>query len=222
MSIPKELEPLAQEARKYKSAEEFMNKIIKGTTTARGKNLAISQGERVLQEGGFRGSLQDFYTQATKGVKLPTTMALPRITQPFGVKNPKVEKFSRGGINRGVDLATKTGTPLYVPEGSWKVANVFSGAKKRGYIGNRENGGYGNSVLLVNTQTGEKLRMSHLSQVGVKSGQVISSGQLVAKSGWTGNSSGPHLDLEYYKSNGKLADATRTKYVKDIFNQVAT
>jgi len=145
---------------------------------------------------------------------------LPRITQAFGVRNPRVERFSRGGINRGVDLSAATGTPLYVPQGNWKVTETYSRARGKGYIGNRTNRGYGNSVVIVNTQTGEKMRLSHLSRVAVKPGQVLASGSLIGKSGATGNVTASHLDLEYKTSKGKFADASKTKYVKYVFNPI--
>lgn len=153
-------------------------------------------------------------------VKGKTSYALPVITQKFGVKNPRVEKFSRGGINRGVDLRAKTGTDLYVPEGNWKVLQAYAGAKGTGRIGNRTNQGYGNSVVIQNTQTGEKLRYSHLSKVAVKSGQIIAQGKPLGKSGATGSVTAAHLDLEYVNSKGKLADASKTKYIRSIFNPI--
>lgn len=148
-----------------------------------------------------------------------SSMSLPKITQAFGVKNPKVERFSKGGINRGVDLAAKTGTPLYVPDGQWKVTETYSRAKGKGYIGNRTNTGYGNSVVIKNTKTGEIMRLSHLSTVNVKSGQLLAGGSLIGKSGATGNVTGSHLDLEYKTPKGKLADASKTKYVSSIFRR---
>jgi murein DD-endopeptidase MepM/ murein hydrolase activator NlpD len=148
-----------------------------------------------------------------------SSMTLPKITQAFGVKNPKVERFSKGGINRGVDISAKTGTPLYVPEGEWKVTETYSRAKGKGYVGNRTNTGYGNSVVIKNTKTGEVMRLSHLSSVGVKPGQILASGSLIGKSGATGNVTGSHLDLEYKTSKGKLADASKTKYVSSIFRK---
>jgi murein DD-endopeptidase MepM/ murein hydrolase activator NlpD len=150
-----------------------------------------------------------------------TQEVTPKVIQKFGVRNPKVEKFSPGKINIGVDLEADVGTPLYTPKGEWRVEKTFSGATKKGYIGNRTNSGYGNSILIKNTATGEELRLSHLSKVGVRRGQLLKGGDRVAESGWTGNASMPHVDTEYYTSSGKLADATKTKYVREIFNKIS-
>ena len=76
--IPKELEPLAVEARKYKSAEEFEDSIKKfykdrakglaGFTTKQfsyGETTYGIQTELQLEKAGFK-NLKSFYVQATK------------------------------------------------------------------------------------------------------------------------------------------------------------
>jgi hypothetical protein len=88
--IPKELEPLAQEARKYKSAEEFATKTW-GTPTRPIKTmedleLIAQERQDALRRARVPGkvyeledlqrlkgarfsSLTDFYNQSTKGIK---------------------------------------------------------------------------------------------------------------------------------------------------------
>lgn len=68
--------------------------------------------------------------------------------------------------------------------------------------------------MLQNLDTGEKIRFSHLSQVGVKTGDIVG-GQPVGLSGATGNVTGPHLDVEYYDKKGKLSDVMKSPYLKD-------
>jgi len=150
-----------------------------------------------------------------------TTKITPKVTQAFNVYNPSLERFSPGGRNIGVDLEANSGTPVYTPQGSWKVVESYNGAKGQGHIGNNENRGYGNSVLIQNTDTGEKLRTSHLSEVGATQGQVLTAGLPIGKTGATGNVTGPHLDLEYYDKSGKLGDASKTTYVNNVFNPIS-
>ena len=126
------------------------------------------------------------------------------ITQGFGNYNPSVEKFS-GGVNTGADLRARPGTPVTIPQGTWKVTEVSGGGSGKG-----ANKGYGNSVIVQNPQ-GESLRFSHLSGVSAQKGQVLKQGDLVGLSGDTGNTYGAHLDVEYRK-NGQLGDVTKTKY----------
>jgi len=73
---------------------------------------------------------------------------------------------------------------------------------------------YGNSILVQNTETGEKLRFSHLSEVAVNEGDLLDTGTYIGKSGKTGNTTGAHLDLEYYTSKGGLADVMKSPYGK--------
>lgn len=132
------------------------------------------------------------------------------VTQEFGNKS-NVEVFS-GGINNGTDFGVKKGTPVSVPGGQWKVMESFGGSSREGFIGNKDNNGFGNSVLVQNQQSGETIRFSHLSKVGVKPGQIIDGGQVVALSGNTGNSTGDHLDVEYRDPSGRLKDVLSSRY----------
>jgi len=132
------------------------------------------------------------------------------ITQKFGNYNPQYEVFS-GGVNYGTDFGIPEGTSITTPQGEWEVVESFSGAR-RGYIGDGTNQGYGNSVVIQNRMTGEKMRFSHLSQVVVKPGELVKKGTLLGKSGSTGNSSGDHLDLEYYNSRGEPQDILQSPY----------
>lgn len=125
------------------------------------------------------------------------------ITQAFGNYNPAIEKYS-GGVNYGTDIGVPTGTKVALPNGRWQIidANASGGM----------NSGYGNSIYAQNLETGEKLRMSHLSRVGVKRGDIVDGGQVIGETGATGNVTGPHLDLEYYNQQGKLADVMNSTY----------
>lgn len=135
------------------------------------------------------------------------------ITQPFGNKNAGVEVFSHG-VNSGVDIGVPKNTPVALPNGKWKVISAFNGAKN-GYVGDNENSGYGNSVLVKNIDTGETLRFSHLNQIHIPS-DTLEGGQVIGLSGRTGNTTGPHLDLEYKDAQGKLGDFMQTPYASSL------
>jgi len=147
------------------------------------------------------------------------------ITQRFGQKS-KYDIYSKG-INWGTDFAVPTGTRVSLPNGQWKVVESFSGAKAQG-PNNRQRGanrGYGNSVLVENTETNERLRFSHLSQVieGLEKGMSARGGTTVGFSGATGNvagKTGQHLDVEYYKKRGVLADITKSSYARQLFDKI--
>lgn len=141
--------------------------------------------------------------------------AVGKITQKFGNKS-SVEKYS-GGVNYGTDIAVPKGTIASLPQGEWEVVDVFDQATAEG-PNNPQGGinkGYGNSVLVRNKQTGEKLRYSHLSKVAVKKGQTVSGGRPIGMTGATGNvagKTGQHLDIEYYDQQGKINDIFKSGY----------
>jgi len=142
------------------------------------------------------------------------------ITQLYGARN-KGEIFS-GGINYGVDVAVPTNTPVAVPAGQWKVVDVYNKNLAQGPNNkNRSaNKGYGNSVLVQNLQTGEKLRLSHLSRATVKRGDILAGGTRVGYTGATGNvlgKTGQHLDIEYYDSSGRTRDFLKSPYRGYLF-----
>ena len=136
------------------------------------------------------------------------------VTQMPLTKN-KADVYSRG-INRGLDIAVKKGTPVELPKGRWQVVHSFNKATAEG-PNNKQRGineGYGNRVVAVNLDTGEKISFAHLSKVNVRVGDLISGGT-VGYSGATGNvagRTGAHVDIEYYDATGSLGDVTKTNY----------
>lgn len=144
--------------------------------------------------------------------------ATPSAVHAFGEKYGAGVEANKSGLNQGTDFAIPVGTKVALPQGDWKVISTNTGVTG-GDLKNYKKNPYGNSVLVQNTKTGEKLRMSHLSDVGVQQGETLSGGSVVGLSGATGNVSGPHLDLEYYNTNGKLDDIRNSGYAGAYFQQ---
>ncbi len=114
---------------------------------------------------------------------IPTGMPLKhykRITDKFGYRMHPI--LHERIFHFGVDIATNVGTPVYAP-----ADGVVEYAKKKG--------GYGN-FLLINHPFGFKTGYGHLSKFAVKSGTYVSKGDLVAYTGNSGRSTGPHLHYE--------------------------
>ncbi len=88
------------------------------------------------------------------------------------------------GFN-GVDLASKTGTPIYAA-----AAGKVLISKNGGW-----NGGYG-SYVVISHPNGMQTLYGHLSSVSVIVGETVSQGELIGRMGSTGNSTGPHLHFE--------------------------
>jgi len=90
-----------------------------------------------------------------------------------------------------MDIAVPTGGNIVAAEAG-KV--IFSGWK----------GSYGNTVM-VDHGSGIVTLYPHNSKLVAKVGQRVKRGQIVAKAGSTGMSTGPHLHFEVRK-NGQVVD----------------
>ena len=109
-------------------------------------------------------------------------MALPIKNGKITTAYKKPGKMWSKGYHTGVDFAVPTGTPvLAVADG--KIENANWGKS------------YGNQV--VQKVAGGWVIYAHLNAVRVKPGTLVKKGQIVGESGNSGNSSGPHLHLEY-------------------------
>ncbi|MFE0176082.1 M23 family metallopeptidase [Streptomyces sp. NPDC059002] len=87
----------------------------------------------------------------------------------------------------GQDFAVPIGTPVESVHGGTVV--------KAGPNGAGDGPAYGNAVVIKHAD-GTYSQYAHLSQVDVRVGQAVGTGQRIALSGNTGNSSGPHLHFE--------------------------
>lgn len=105
-----------------------------------------------------------------------------RITAAWGTRLHPI--LRRSHSHTGIDFGMPIGTPIYAPADG--VAD-FTGT---GY-----NGGYGIMVKLEHS-FGFKTFYAHLSKIVVKRGDFVRRGQLIAYSGNTGRSTGPHLHYE--------------------------
>ena len=93
----------------------------------------------------------------------------------------------------GIDFVTNIGTPVYAP-GKGKVV----------FVGRR--GGYGLEVE-IDHGYGYRTRYAHLSKSLVKKGQHVTRGDLIAKTGNSGLTTGPHLHYEVSHNGIKLNPA---------------
>lgn len=105
-----------------------------------------------------------------------------RITSEWGTRvNPVLR---RTHLHTGIDFGIPVGTPIYAPaDGVAYFAN------------NSYNGGYGIMVKLEHS-FGFSTFYAHLSKIVVQKGDFVKRGQLIAYSGNSGRSTGPHLHYE--------------------------
>ncbi|MBI4239271.1 MAG: peptidoglycan DD-metalloendopeptidase family protein [Deltaproteobacteria bacterium] len=105
------------------------------------------------------------------------------VTSPFGTrKDPITGRLEQ---HDGIDLAMAPGTPVRATAAG---EVVYSGPR----------GGYGNVVVLQHPQ-GYETWYAHAQRTTVPVGKQVQAGEVVAFSGNTGRSTGPHLHFEVRK-----------------------
>lgn len=153
---------------------------------------ANSTGEAVAEAfDAAAHKLRDGVNAAASAVtgllKMPLKLASGAktwVTSNFGWRrNPLT---GQKHLHSGVDLAAWTGTPVQsTGDGVVRVA--------------RWHGGYGKAVI-IDHGNGLSTLYGHLSSIGVREGQSVRGGMVVALSGATGMVTGPHLHYETHRN----------------------
>ncbi len=91
----------------------------------------------------------------------------------------------------GVDLAASKGTPIFA---SHDGTILYTG---------RDFKGFGKMILIEGKQGWASL-YGHLSKIDVREGQTVHQGDLIARMGSTGRSTGSHLHFEIRKGRGPV------------------
>lgn len=116
-----------------------------------------------------------------------------KITQHFGRTKDSVRLYASGTHN-GMDLRASRGTPVKSPSGG-----IVTG------MGNTDEacpkGSYGKWVL-IRHNNGLSSLLAHLDLIKVVEGQKVNVGDVVGYSGNTGYSTGPHLHMTLFASEG--------------------
>ncbi|MCE5314638.1 MAG: peptidoglycan DD-metalloendopeptidase family protein [Armatimonadota bacterium] len=118
------------------------------------------------------------YAKAFKG-----GLSMPcggRITCPFGYRVHPITKVYK--LHTGVDIGVRSGTAVHSAAAGEVIMAGWMGA-------------YGYAVV-IDHGGGVSTLYGHNSRLLVKSGQNVSKGQVIAKSGSTGYSTGPHVHFE--------------------------
>ncbi len=111
------------------------------------------------------------------------------ITSPYGYRIHPVYNYKK--FHSGIDIGASYGVDIVAAaDGTVTLATT--------------NGGYGKCVI-INHGSGITTLYAHNSQLLVSNGQSVTRGQVVAKAGSTGVSTGPHLHFEV-RVNGSTTD----------------
>jgi murein DD-endopeptidase MepM/ murein hydrolase activator NlpD len=114
------------------------------------------------------------------------------VTSKFGFRRHPIT--GRRSMHMGIDIAAKRGTEIVAMADGLVI---FSGRKS----------GYGNIVELRHPN-GLETRYAHNERNLVREGDLIKKGQVIAKLGSTGRSTGPHVHFEVRK-NGEAVNPMR-------------
>lgn len=202
-----ESEPLLQVKVSYTETVEkpipYENETVTDNTMRKGLTQVVIQGvdgkKKVKQEvvivNGKKVAVnvleEDVLQEAVKGkIKVGTKIVAGVGTGSFSrpAYGTITARYGSGGSrwssgrHTGMDIAAPTGTAIYASDAG-KV--TFSGWK----------GSYGYMVI-INHGNGYETYYGHCSKLLVKAGETVSKGDLIARVGSTGNSTGSHCHFE--------------------------
>lgn len=124
-------------------------------------------------------------SRTVNGIYLAQTPITGRITSRFGAY-----ENVRSGAHTGLDIAAPRGTEIKVA-----ADGVVTHASPMGSYGNLVKVSHGNGV---------ETYYAHCSKILVKVGQSVKAGEIIAKVGSTGNSTGNHLHFEIRINNNAI------------------
>ncbi|MCA9366181.1 peptidoglycan DD-metalloendopeptidase family protein [Candidatus Kaiserbacteria bacterium] len=114
------------------------------------------------------------------------------ITQYFGYTKFALSGAYNGSKHNGIDLGTPVGTKVYAPLTGTIRATGNTDAVPGCYSWGK--------WILIDHPNGLSTLFAHLSHIAVSPGQKVNTGDVVAYSGNTGYSTGPHLHYTLYVS----------------------
>lgn len=118
---------------------------------------------------------------------LPLRAGSYRISEGFG------EGFSwRGYGHTGLDFATPSGSPVFAVASGTVIAAQYAGGC--GYM------------VELRLEDGTELKYCHNSSLATSVGAQVTVGDVIAYSGSTGHSTGPHVHLEVHPGGGDAVD----------------
>lgn len=157
-------------------------KAAPGPAEGLGRQLDKLQRQISLQKDWF--AMMDLALTQRAGVEasLPSLAPVdyPYLSSSFGWRRHPIS--GRYVMHEGLDFAAPRGAPIHAASGG--VVTVA------GY-----QSGYGKMVE-IHHGNGLVTRYAHASELKVKAGDLVEKGQLIAKVGSTGLSTGPHLHFE--------------------------
>lgn len=157
----------------------------------------IAQQLRVLKADLFKKAEQFMLLDlaltkhAAKVARQPTAMPIAPLAQLSSTYGWRRHPFhTEPSVHEGLDFAAPLGTPILAASGGVVRTAAF-------------HGGFGN-LIEIDHGDGLLTRYAHAKVLLVKKGDLVIRGQLIARVGSTGLSTGPHLHFEVRKHDQPL------------------
>lgn len=159
-----------------KGETKYLSKVI--------KHNGIVVDKEILKEEVIKEPVDQIVVQGTK--ELPKTAATGTFLLPTRGRLSSRYGMRGGRMHYGIDIAAPAGTAIKAADGG-KV--TYAGWK----------GSYG-YLVEIDHENGYVTRYAHCSKIEVKVGSRVYKGQIIARVGSTGRSTGSHLHFEVLKN----------------------
>jgi murein DD-endopeptidase MepM/ murein hydrolase activator NlpD len=190
------------EAKKAKEAKIAQAKVVQEKALQEKKVREQLLSEKSAQEKAIAekaAKVASVQSQAPKAVeKAPEPETTASISREITAKDASdfrwpargrvISGFSGKGGNEGITMALPEGTPVKSAEGG---VVAYAGSELKGY----------GNLVLVRHDNGFVSAYAHNGELMVKRGEKVKRGQVVAKSGQSGNVSSPQLHFELRKGS---------------------
>lgn len=139
---------------------------------------------------------------------------MPRVTSPYGWRVHPIQKVKKH--HNGIDYGAAVGTQVK----AIAPGKVIYAAPSTLKFPSGEPAGGGYIVKLRHRVNGEWITSSYMhlkkGSLRVKKGDLVTEGQILALSGNTGESTGPHLHFEIQRGKRYIYTSNGTRYTEPL------
>ncbi len=157
------------------------------TASAPKPEIKAEPVEKTIELTDSYGNKREVKVMVTPKTNTAATTAPAIAKNPVQSANNAPAEADQMQFHKGLDIALPSGSDVKATAAG---TVIFSGQKS----------GYGNCVI-ISHGNGLATLYGHLSQLVAKTNDKVKVGQVIAKSGNSGRSTGPHLHYEVHKNN---------------------